>query len=160
MEIQKLSLLKPLYYVPLALPNPFAGGNVPLTESERLYCFELDEEQCLQVEPDKNAFLGSFVFGGSVLKDGILKDGALKGGALKGEPKAAENAAETLLELPAGNYLFAQKREILDRESIINAAVEIQQEGLWQRLKPGRRLYLRRLFEDGSEVTQLFRPFS
>ena len=146
-QIQTLSLLAPLYYAPLAQLNPFDKGNkINACGEERLYCFELDEEQCFNFEPDKLKFLGRCVFGGSVLKDVILKDAALKG--------------DEFLELPAGNYLFAQKRESLDRESIINMAVEIQQEGLWQRLKPGRRLYLRRLFEDGSEVTQLYRPFS
>ena len=142
----------PLCYLPLASPDPFANGNeiaagneITAGREERLYCFELDEGQCLSFEPDKNALLGGFVFGG--LKDLVLKDAAFRGG-------------EAPLELPAGDYLFAQKREILDRESVIDMAVEIQQEGLWQRLKLGRRLYLRRLFEDGSEVTQLFRPFS
>jgi len=63
-------------------------------------------------------------------------------------------------ELPAGNYLFAQKREILSREEIIDMAVEIQAEALWQRLKPGKTLYLRYLFEDSRAVTQLYRPYS
>jgi len=62
--------------------------------------------------------------------------------------------------LPEGNYLFAQKREILSRDEIIDMAVEIQAEGLWQRLKPGKTLYLRYLFEDSKAVTQLFRPYS
>ena len=60
-------------------------------------------------------------------------------------------------ELPTGQYLFAQKRELLCKDEILNMAVEIQQEGLWQRLKLGTKLYLRYLFEDGSIVTQLFR---
>ena len=62
--------------------------------------------------------------------------------------------------LPEGNYLFAQKREILSRDEIIDMAVEIQSEGLWQRLKPGKTLYLRYLFEDSKAVTQLYRPYS
>jgi hypothetical protein len=62
--------------------------------------------------------------------------------------------------LPEGNYLFAQKRDILSRDEIIDMAVEIQAEGLWQRLKPGNMLYLRYLFEDSKAVTQLFRPYS
>jgi len=62
--------------------------------------------------------------------------------------------------LPEGNYLFAQKREILSRDEIIDMAVEIQAEGLWQRLKPGKTLYLRYLFEDSKAVTQLYRPYS
>jgi len=62
--------------------------------------------------------------------------------------------------LPEGNYLFAQKREILSREEIMDMAVEIQAEGLWRRLKPGNKLYLRYLFEDSKTVTQLLRPYS
>jgi len=62
--------------------------------------------------------------------------------------------------LPEGNYIFAQKREILSRDEIIDMAVEIQAEGLWQRLKPGKMLYLRYLFEDSKSVTQLYRPYS
>jgi len=62
--------------------------------------------------------------------------------------------------LPEGNYLFAQKRAILSRDEIIDMAAEIQAEGLWQRLKPGKTLYLRYLFEDSKAVTQLFRPYS
>jgi hypothetical protein len=38
-------------------------------------------------------------------------------------------------------------------------AIEQQKDGLWERLKPGNRLYLRILSEDGSPVTQLFRPY-
>ena len=64
------------------------------------------------------------------------------------------------LELPPGDYLFAQQRKILNREEIIALAVEIQQEGLWQRLTPGKKLYLRYLFEDGSYVTQVLRPYT
>jgi hypothetical protein len=153
MEIQKLSLLIPLYYVPELMPNPFAGGDsAPLTESgeEMLYCFELDETQYLNFEPDKTLALGSFVFGGAARGDKSRTAYSFPGNAERGE---------AFLELPAGNYLFAQERKVLDKESVINMAVEIQLEGLWQRLKPGRRLYLRRLFEDGSQVTQLLRPF-
>jgi len=62
------------------------------------------------------------------------------------------------LILPAGDYIFTQKKENLSMEGTIKLAVEMQAEGLWQRLKPGRYLYVRKLFEDGSIVTQLFRP--
>jgi hypothetical protein len=145
MEIQKLSLLKPLYYVPAPLPNPVTGGTSTAGKrEERLYCFELNEAQYLNFELDKSTLLGNIVFGGIA-------------GGDKSRTEKNENA---LLELPAGNYLFAQKREVLDMESVINMAVEIQLEGLWQRLKPGRYLYLRRLYEDGSEVTQLLRPYT
>jgi hypothetical protein len=65
----------------------------------------------------------------------------------------------TLVELPRGNYLFAQVRETLSRDEIIDLAIEVQSEGLWQRLELGFKYYLRFLFEDGSPVTQVFRPF-
>jgi len=66
-------------------------------------------------------------------------------------------SVQTPLELPQGSYLFSQKREILNREEIIAMAIDIQQEGLWQRLKLGKKLYLRYLYEDGKCVTQILR---
>ena len=97
---------------------------------EKLFCFELDEAQYRSFEPEKAKFLENPVYGGADR------------------------------ELPQGDYLFAQKREVLSRQEIIDMAVEMQQEGLWQRLEPGKRLYLRCLFEDGCWVTQLFRPYT
>lgn len=38
--------------------------------------------------------------------------------------------------------------------------MELQKEGLWQRLELENRYYLRYLSEDGSEITQLFRPYT
>ena len=139
MEITKLKLFSPLCYIPVAECDPFA-----YTDSagvERLCCFDLDEEQYLSFEPDKEKILGRLVFGSYANEPG----------------RAGENGK---VELPGGNYLFVQKEGILGREDIIALAVEIQSEGLWQRLKPGKRLYLRHLFEDGRWVTQLFRPYS
>jgi hypothetical protein len=140
MEILRLNLLAPLFYFPEAEPDPFSyrEGN-----GEKLYCFEIDETQCLSIEPDAKTLLKKLVFGGNAVR-----------------PDCAEAAHETRLELPVGGYLFAQEREVLGRDEIIAAAVEIQAEGLWQRLEPGNRLYLRYLFEDGCLVTQLFRPFT
>ena len=137
MEILRLNLLAPLYYLPETEPGPFSytEGN-----GEKLYCFEIDENQRLSFEPDAEKFLGKLVFGGNSI-----------GHDWPGGPS---------LELPAGDYLFGQEREILGRDEIIFAAIEIQLEGLWQRLKPGSRLYLRYLFEDRRSVTQLFRPYS
>ena len=62
-------------------------------------------------------------------------------------------------ELPHGDYIFAQKREILNYGEATSFAIEIQMEGLWQRFKLGEKLYLRYLYEDGKSVTQLFRPY-
>jgi hypothetical protein len=123
MEIQTRTLLAPLCFSP-AEGDPF---NYREGDGEKLYCFQLNENEYNNFEPDKEALLGPLVFS---------------------------------QELPGGSYLFAQKRELLSREEIIDMAVEIQAEGLWQRLTPGKTLYLRYLFEDSSAVTQLFRPYS
>jgi hypothetical protein len=123
MEIQTLTLLFPLCYTATE-SDPF---NYREEDGEKLYCFELNENEYNNFEPDKEALFGPLVFSQA---------------------------------LPEGNYLFAQKREILSRDEIIDMAVEIQAEGLWQRLKPGKTLYLRYLFEDSKAVTQLYRPYS
>ena len=134
MKINRLNLLAPLFYFPEAAPDPFSYRE---GDGDKLYCFEIDETQRLSFEPDAKTLLKKLVSGGN----------------------AAGAAGGARLELPSGDYLFAQERELLGREEIIAAAVEIQAEGLWQRLEPGNRLYLRYLFEDGRAVTQLFRPY-
>jgi hypothetical protein len=79
----------------------------------------------------------------------------------KAENKAGQKVDHAeQLEIPAADYFFAQQREALDRETIISMAIEVQREILWQRLQPEPALYLRRLFEDGSQVTQIFRRYS
>ena len=144
MEIHTLNLLSPLKYTPAEKSDPFnyretgSGG-------EEIYCFQLDEAQALSFEPDKNKFPGNLIFSGDAV----------------GELSSAEQSSGgTILELPKGDYLFAQKREILDRDEIVAMAVEIQLEGLWQRRVLGNTFYLRYLFEDGCFVTQLFRPYN
>ena len=141
-EVLNLHLASPLYYVPEENPEPF-GYRPPSAASpgpEMLFCFDLDETQYRDFEPDGKRLFGELIFGGVLA------------GNSQGE--------ERLLELPRGDYLFAQKRELLSREDIVALAVEIQMEGLWQRLKPEKKLYLRYLFEDGKTVTQIFRPYS
>jgi len=131
-EISRLNLFSPIFFVRENEPAPFSYRE---GDGEKLFYFELDETGAMEVEPDKARLLGNPVCGG----------------------KASEAAGE---ELSSGQYLFAQKREILSRDAIIDMAVEIQKEGLWQRLVPGKKLYLRYLFEDGRSVTQLFRPYT
>ena len=133
-EVFRLNLLSPLYYVSEKAADPFGYKE---GDGEKLFCFELDKTQTGEFEPDTARFLETLVFCGRA------SDGA------DGQPHT---------ELPQGNYLFAQKREIASRKDIMEMAVEIQQEGLWQRLLCGKKLYLRYLFEDGRPVTQLFRP--
>jgi len=135
MEIQILTLLSPLYYS-AAKSDPF---NYREGDGEKLYCFMLNESESSSFEPDKKTLLERLVFSASAV---------------------TEARGETVKMLPKGRYLFAQKRGILSREEIIDMAVEIQAEGLWQRLKPGKTLYLRYLFEDSKAVTQLYRPYS
>jgi len=135
MEIQILTLLSPLYYS-AAESDPF---NYREEDGEKLYCFMLNENERSSFEPDKNKLLEHLVFSANAVT-----------GA----------QGETVKMLPNGSYLFAQKREVLSREDIIDMAVEMQAEGLWQRLKPGKTLYLRYLFEDSKTVTQLYRPYS
>jgi hypothetical protein len=139
MEIQRLNLLAPLFYFSEAAPDPFSYRE---GDGDKLYCFEVEETQRLSFEPDAKTLLKKLVSGGKAVRADCA------------------TAGEARLGLPAGDYLFAQERELLGRDEIIAAAAEIQAEGLWQRLVPGNRLYLRYLFEDGSEVTQLFRPYS
>ena len=140
-EILRLHLASPLFFVPGG-PGPFdfpvepvsdtgAGSDTAVAE-ERIFCFKLDEDEHLSFEPNKDKLLT--------------------------RPVNGNDSDET--EIPKGDYLFAQKKKILNREEIISLAVEIQQEGLWQRLAPGVKLYLRFLYEDGNWVTQLFRPYA
>jgi len=134
-EITRLKLLSPLCYCGDADSDPFAYRE---GDGEKLFCFELDAAATGAFEPDRAQFPGKLLFCG----------------------KAAGSGSGADRELPPGSYLFAQRREVLNREDIIAMALEIHQEGLWQRLPPGKKLYLRYLFEDGCPVTQLFRPFT
>lgn len=142
-EIKRLNLISPLCYLPLETQEPFDCREETeiAPDREKLFCFELENDQYRSFEPDKEKLLGRLVSSGEA-------------------PDKANGSGKDLLELPRGSYLFAQERRILSREEIIDSAVEIQKEGLWQRLKPGNLLYLRFLFEDGSRVTQLFRPYT
>ena len=142
-EIFRLNLISPLYYSPGGASDPFGYGESPegAAGTEKLFCFELEETQFRNIEPDRDKCMGSLAFYGVSVPPK---------GTEKGKPGS----------LPQGNYLFAQKRELLNRETIINLAIELQQEALWQRLVPGKALYLRYLYEDGRPVTQLFRPYT
>jgi hypothetical protein len=142
----RLELRAPLLYTRSPDLVPFG----PEADRERLFCFALDETQGKSIEPDPAAFLGPLLAAGY-------------------EPSAATaNAAETgsreTLELPRGHYLFAQERRTPPngppgRDEVISMAIEVQKDGLWERLSLEGRLYLRYLYEDGSIVTQVFRPY-
>jgi hypothetical protein len=49
---------------------------------------------------------------------------------------------------------------IIFREECLQLAIKQQKDGLWEKHRLESRLYIRRLFEDGSTVTQVFRPCS
>jgi hypothetical protein len=138
----RLDLRAPLFYTEApgldAFNCPFPGE----TSAEFLFCFELDEGQTQSIEPQPEEFLGRLVFSGKNDKN----------------QNHLNQACKTSLELPAGLYLFTQRRGVPDREECIALAIEQQKDGLWEKIKLGNRLFLRFLYEDGSHVTQLFRP--
>ena len=133
-SLVRLDLRAPLWYAEAPGLEPFAYTTEALC-GEELFCFEIDPAQGRTIEPDRDRFLGALVFAG--------RDGG----------------AETV-RLPAGLYLFTQQRTALGREECTDLAIEQQKDGLWERLRPENRLYVRYLFEDGRAVTQLFRPYS
>ena len=131
--LTRLNLLTALEYA--AAPCVLFEGLFPAAgeSAEFLFCFELDPEQAARIDPEPAAFPGALVFSG-------------------------KRAAAGDLRLPAGLYAFMQKRRELSMEECAAMAMELQKDGLWERLRLGTRLYIRYLFEDGSPVTQLFRP--
>ena len=140
-QLIRLNLRASIEYAGIA-PAPF-DGPFPVDDETRefLFCFELDRGQAARIDPDPEAFPGTRVFS-----------------AKRGGPEGSAPAERRLL--PAGQYAFMQERRELSREECVALAIELQKDGLWERLRLGTRLYVRRLFEDGSPVTQVFRPFS
>jgi hypothetical protein len=121
-------------------PELGAFGTFPASPlREFLFCFDLEQGQSQRIDPQADSFLGRLVFSGRNNRNG-------------------DRAYKVSLQLPAGLYLFAQKRRAVGREECIALAIEQQKDGLWERLKLGDRLFIRCLYEDGSPVTQLFRP--
>ena len=82
--------------------------------------------------------------------------------ALGIDPKPDEyldSGPEEAAELSPGQYYVTQvKKEHVEKAELIDMALELQKEGLWERLKLGTKLYVRTLFEDGFPVFQLWRP--
>jgi hypothetical protein len=142
--LTKLQLCAPLNFVEF---SDFSA--VKLTKNEEIMlCFDVDPAQNRSIEPDPALFLGSLAFSGR---------------------KTGGNGAKTV-SLPAGTYLFAQEREVYDEGSQpaplseyleakkwLDLAIEQHKDALWERHRPGNRLYVRFLFEDGGRVTQVFR---
>jgi hypothetical protein len=170
LEITRLHLVSPLYYLrneeinrnntgrgnlgdnttdPVGSAGPSGSGPGSLIDpfsyhvemGEMLFHFELEPNQSRSIEPDGEVLLSALIAGGRAAGP-------------------EEISPEKALVLPRGTYLFSQVKEILGRQDIISLAVEVQKEGLWQRLLPGKELYLRYLFEDRRGVTQVFRPYT
>ena len=133
----RLKLCAPLEYFSAPELDFFAGPFVQNDSApELLFCFEIEREQGGHIDPQADGFLGRPVFSG------------------RGDGKEGEHC------LPAGLYLFVQKRKALGPEECISMAIEQQKDGLWERLQLENRLYIRYLFEDHSPVTQFFRPIT
>jgi hypothetical protein len=139
---KRLELLAPLFYIPAPELIPLrqgTGPQIPRGREDCLFCFTINEAQGQSIEPDPPALLGPVSAAGY--------------GSPAPEPGGG-------LELSPGHYLFAQERASLGREELICLAVEMQKDGLWERLRLENRLYVRYLYEDGETVTQLFRPYA
>ena len=136
----RLSLCAPLEYDKAPLV-PFAGLFPAGDEAQEfVFCFELDREQAARIDPEPAFFPGELAFSGR------------RGGAREGQAPAGD------ARIPEGLYAFVQERRELSRGECAALAIEQQKDGLWERLRLENRLYVRFLFEDGSPVTQLFRP--
>ena len=139
--LMNLDLRAPLIFPKIdGLPSEFSENE------EILLCYDLNPAQSRSIEPDREFLLGTLVFAGRKNGDFSIQESQFQEGTV---------------ELPAGNYLFTQRRDAnfpaLDAEGWLDMAVEQQKDGLWERHKPENRLFVRFLFEDGSPVTQLFR---
>jgi hypothetical protein len=137
----RLDLRAPLLYTEApeldAFGCPSSGEVTGETTMEFLFCFELNQEQSQSIEPHPENYLERLVFSG----------------------KSVQNQQQGNRELPAGLYLFTQRRGVIGREECIALAIEQQKDGLWERINLGTCLFLRYLYEDNSPVTQLFRPY-
>jgi hypothetical protein len=130
----RLDLRAPLLYTEMPGLNAFNYPPPKEETSEFLFCFELDQEQSQSIEPQPENFLGRQVFSGKNVQN------------QRGD-----------LALPAGLYLFVQQRGVIGRTECIALAIEQQKDGLWEKIKLGNRLFIRYLYEDGGQVTQIFR---
>jgi hypothetical protein len=144
----KLELLAPLFYTEDRNLEPFRP---PEGAEETLFCFEIDGLEGRSIEPDPSAFPGTLRFGGRAVP---AAGETIPGGGL---PPARERKG--YVTLPKDRYLFVQTEGVLDRQHFAETAVEMQKDGLWERLEPENRIYLRYLFEDGRRASQIFRPY-
>ncbi|MDR2185946.1 MAG: hypothetical protein LBO80_09850 [Treponema sp.] len=142
MSLFPLRLAAPLFYQRDDSLEPFSYTPAA---GELIFAWTIPAAEALSIEPAPDRFLECFLLAGR----------AAPGPA---DPAISGAGDKALFELPRGMYFFSQIREILDREASLGLAIEVQKEALWQRFLPEPRFYLRRLFEDGRGVTQIFRP--
>ena len=135
--IVRLDLRAPLLYTEAPELNAFNCPQPKEAGTEFIFCFELDHAQAQSIEPQPENFLGRQILSGKNIQN--------------------QNNSPKKLELPAGLYLFTQRRGLTSREEFIAMAIEQQKDGLWEKNKLGNSLFLRFLYEDGGPVTQLFR---
>ena len=114
---------------------------------EFLLLYELDPAQSCSIEPARELILDKLIAIGQKTPDS--------------PNKCSDGLPDTDIILPAGKYLFTQRRSssaMLKHEEWLDMAIEQQKDGLWERYKLKSRLCVRFLYEDGLFVTQLFRP--
>jgi hypothetical protein len=146
-RIIHLHLMAPLYYTGedgLDYRTPRDGTADRAASGEYLFAFEIDPGQYRSIEPEEASFIGEPFFRGRV-----------------SPVRSGEQSPDGMFfTLEAGQYLFMQSREPVDREGILDMALELQKEGLWEGFALDRRLFLRYVFEEGCMVSQLWRPVS
>jgi hypothetical protein len=157
--VKKLFLVSPLRY---KRDDSLLFSLSESAGEETLFFMDLDPTQSRSIEPDRRAFPGRLMAAGVLSPEGKMPARGAGSRTGHGNAELSGPPAETfgLFELPAGTYLFAQVREPMDMETLIDMGIAVQQEGLWERLSLDNCLYIRRLFEDGHTVTQVFRAVS
>jgi hypothetical protein len=177
MDFSRLHLLSPLFYREAALPfgNPLDGlpdtsGALDFEEPfpETLFHFEITRSRAFAIDAGEDGYLGPLIAAGTI--DGIKSSSGNSGNSGNScnrdylrraalPPLYAKNPQyNRLLELPAGEYFFVQVRENLGAKEFVEMAVELQKEGLWERIPLGKTVYFRILWEDGAPVFQVLRP--
>jgi len=150
-EITRLNLINPLYYVPEPeldpFVNPFLQAGEEAKNRESLFCFKIADSIANEFEPDRVFYPGDLVFAGSAESEKDIVCNIKSAGS-----------GMSFFELPRGNYIFMQIRDVPGKNGIIDFVIETQKEGLWQRLMLGSRYYVRYVFEE-CPVTQIFRPY-
>jgi hypothetical protein len=158
MDCSRLHLLSPLFYREIAAAppgqdsslqgtDPFAGEFFGLPDNssglepfpEMLFHFRINPSRAFVIDAGGEDYLGPLIAAGKAVEPNGAKDG---------------------LELPAGEYFFTQIREKSDKETFVEMALELQKEGLWERLPLGETVYFRTLWEDGAPVSQVLRPIA